>query len=82
MAERKAKAPAAPAVDAEPAIDLTSTAVLPRTGLDGRNLDLLGIDGFTDADRVELDRETGLDAEPLYGPLRKTGPNAEVLAHG
>jgi branched-chain amino acid transport system permease protein len=47
------------------------------------DLDLLGLDGFTDADRVELDRETGLDAEPLYGPIRPTGrPTAGVLARG
>lgn len=47
------------------------------------DLDLLGLDGFTDADRVELDRETGLDAEPLYGPLRPTSrPIEEALAHG
>ena len=32
--------------------------------------------------RVELDRATGLDAEPLYGPVRPVAPLAEVLAHG
>jgi branched-chain amino acid transport system permease protein len=32
--------------------------------------DLLGIEGFTEADRALLDRETGLDDEPLYAPLR------------
>ena len=42
------------------------------------DLDLLGLEGFSDAERVELDRATGLDAEPLYGPLR---PRA-VLTHG
>ncbi|MGN6692888.1 MAG: branched-chain amino acid ABC transporter permease, partial [Aquihabitans sp.] len=47
------------------------------------DLDLLGLDGFTDADRVELDRATGLDAEPLYGPLRPTSrPTEAVLARG
>jgi branched-chain amino acid transport system permease protein len=47
------------------------------------DLDLLGIEGFSDADRVELDRATGLDAEPLYGPLRPpTRAVQEVLARG
>ncbi|HWJ62154.1 MAG TPA: ABC transporter permease [Acidimicrobiales bacterium] len=47
------------------------------------DLDVLGLDGFTDADRVELDRSTGLDAEPLYGPLRPTSRSIEeVLARG
>jgi branched-chain amino acid transport system permease protein len=47
------------------------------------DLDLLGLDGFSDADRVELDRATGLDAEPLYGPLRPPSrPLEEVLSHG
>jgi branched-chain amino acid transport system permease protein len=47
------------------------------------DLDLLGLEGFSDADRVELDRATGLDAEPLYGPLRPANrPAQEVLARG
>ncbi len=47
------------------------------------DLDLLGLDGFCDADRVELDRATGLDAEPLYGPLRPPSHvRDEVFAHG
>lgn len=47
------------------------------------DLDLLGLDGFSDADRVELDRATGLDAEPLYGPLRPPSHAVEaVLARG
>lgn len=51
-------------------------------GADATDLDLLGLDGFSDVDRVELDRATGLDAEPLYGPVRPVAPRAEVLAHG
>jgi len=47
------------------------------------DLDLIGLDGFTDAERVELDRATGLDAEPLYGPLRPPSrPVEAVLARG
>ena len=47
------------------------------------DLDALGIDGFSDLDRVELDRATGLDTEPLYGPVRPSGrAGEEVLVHG
>ena len=51
------------------------------------DLDTMGLEGFTDADRVSLDRETGLDAEPLYGPLRAptgsaVGAGGKVLARG
>jgi hypothetical protein len=38
--------------------------------LDVVDLDLLGLEGFTAAQLAALDRATGLDAEPLYGPLR------------
>ena len=36
-----------------------------------------------EADRVALDRATGLDEEPLYGPVRAPSRHAqELLAHG
>ena len=59
-----------------PTADETGTA-------DVADLDLLGLEGFRDEDRVELDRATGLDAEPLYGPLRTPSrAPQEVLARG
>lgn len=47
------------------------------------DLEQLGLDGFTDAERVALDVATGLDEEPLYGPLRPLRDHSPgVLAHG
>jgi branched-chain amino acid transport system permease protein len=58
-------------------------AATPGDGAAPDDLDLLGLDGFTDADRVELDRATGLDSEALYGPVRPvTAPREGVLAGG
>ena len=34
------------------------------------DVDLLGIDGFTEADLRRLDQATGLDDDPRYGPMR------------
>jgi hypothetical protein len=46
-------------------------------------LDLLGLEGFTEADRTMLDHEVGLDDEPLYAPLRPlTGAHREAVTHG
>lgn len=52
------------------------------SGLDDTDLDLLGLDGFTAADRMALDRATGLDDEPLYASLRTPAGAATMVTHG
>lgn len=46
------------------------------------DLDRLGIEGFTPAERDALDRATGLDGEPLYTPLLAGAAPTTVVARG
>ena len=62
---------------AEPAGPGTDPGADPLEDLDG-----LGLDGFTAAQRAALDRATGLDAEPLYASLRAAEARPVAVARG